>query len=149
MLVEYRHNHRSSSGVLGGTIGLVISVGMLLAGTYGHWLWYLPAAIASFATFCFALAFMRNTNQGCSVGQTHLTWWNTGWPKINCSIELSDILKIQLHTRGETTQLRVMKMDRTIVKLNDSFIGTGREIYDALVMHRPDIDARIDGEYRW
>ena len=130
-------------------IGLVVSVGMLFAATRGHWLWYLPASIAIFATCCSALAFMRNTHQGCSVDQTHLNWWNTGWPQTEQSIELNDILKIQLHTGGETTQLRVMKTDRKVFKLDDSFVGTGREIYDALVLSRPSIDAQIDGEYTW
>lgn len=121
----------------------------LAAGISGQWFWFLPALVSVLATIATIWGFVRNTHHGCSVDNQILRWWNTGWPTKDESVELDDILKIQLHTRGETNQLRILKTDRTVVEIDDWYIGGGRAIYDELVAQRPNIDACIDGEWKW
>ena len=149
MTVEYRYKHRSFLGAIGFLIGLTIASAMLIAGSFGHWFWFLPGAFAVFATLCQALAFLRNSDQGCSVDESHLNWWRSGWPKMEDSIDLDDIIKIQLHTWGESNQIRIMKTDRTVVALDDGFVGAGRAIYDAVLAARPNVEGQVDGGYNW
>ena len=149
ILAEYRYKHRSVFGVIGFAIGLVASAGMLFAGFAGHWLWFAPAKIMILATIFSALTFLRNVEQGCSVDQHRLRWWSTAWPRIDNSINVKDILRLQLHTWGDSNQIRIMSVDRSVVELEDRYVGSGQEIFDAIVSLRPDVDVQNDGEYKW
>ena len=149
MIARYCYKHRSIWGVFAFLISVSISVPMLIAAYLVHWFWFLPAIVAVAATICTALAFVRNSEQGCSVDEHYVRWWRTNWPKIDKSIAVEDILKVHLHTWGESNQIRFMMVDRTIVKLNEQFVGSGKEIFGAIVTLRPDIEAQIDGKYKW